>query len=86
MLEQERRQALLAWAGFAFHAEPFFGSALKETPGLELEAFDGEAELEMLASAVTRALRAEWSAIRQGLRRHRQSAGLTPDVAMGSKC
>ena len=71
------------------------GEALQESGEWELEhedafeaqeAFDGEAELEMLASAVTRALRAEWPAIRQGLRRHRQSAGLTPDVAMEPEC
>ena len=71
------------------------GEALQESGEWELEyedafeaetAFDGEPELEMLASAVTRAVRAEWPAIREDLRRYRQSAGLTPDVAMEAEC
>jgi hypothetical protein len=70
---------------------PAAGEALQESGEWELEhedafeaeeMFDGEAELETLASAVTRALRAEWPSIREGLRRYRQSPGLTPDVAM----
>jgi signal transduction histidine kinase/integral membrane sensor domain MASE1 len=40
---EQRRKALMAWVGFAFHTEPFFTLAMSDTHGLEMEAFDNSA-------------------------------------------
>jgi signal transduction histidine kinase len=39
----ERRKALIAWVGFAFHTEPFFTLAMSDTHGLEIQVFDNSA-------------------------------------------
>ncbi|HEY6345068.1 MAG TPA: ATP-binding protein [Bryobacteraceae bacterium] len=40
---EQRRKALIAWVAFAFHTEPFFTLAMKDTHGLEIQALDGPA-------------------------------------------
>jgi signal transduction histidine kinase len=40
---EQRRQALIAWVAFAFHTEPFFTLAMRDTHGLEMQALDGPA-------------------------------------------
>jgi signal transduction histidine kinase len=40
---EQRRKALSAWVAFAFHTEPFFTLAMRDTHGLEMQALDGPA-------------------------------------------